>query len=123
MSAKFNEIRRRKSRRWWMTGATLVAVSVFAIVFAAGSGATLTGSTFNGSDGNLVVDPTDVHDWANQPGVIQGIDQPSGASDNSFGQGTKEDYAAVTVVSGSIPPSKNDLTRFYAASDSVSPTQ
>jgi hypothetical protein len=46
----------------------------------------------------------------------QGIDKPSGSGDNSFGQGTKEDGSAVTVVSGSIPPNKSDLTRFYEAS-------
>src|SRR5207244_7825125 len=45
------------------------------------------------------------------------IDLPSGTSDNSFGQGTKEDNASVSTVSGSIPPNKSDLTRFYEASE------
>src|SRR5207244_2829513 len=40
--------------------------------------------------------------------------------DNSFGQGTKDDDPAVSVVSGSIPPNKSDLTRFYQASETVS---
>ena len=56
-------------------------------------------------------------DWQNVAGLNAGIDVASGSGDNSFGQGTKEDNAAVTVVSGSIPPNKSDLTRFYEASE------
>src|SRR6266700_1925301 len=78
----------------------------------------LTGSTFAGGDGNLLTSPTafGTTDWQNVAGRNVGIDQPSGTSDNSFGQGTKEDDANVTTVSGSIPPNKSDLTRFYEAS-------
>ncbi|WP_138418417.1 hypothetical protein [Sinomonas gamaensis] len=79
--------------------------------------AVLSGSTFEGNDGNLVVNTAGNTDWANVAGRHTGIDQPTGSSDNSFGQGTKEDSSAVTVVSGSIPPNKNDLTRFYEASE------
>ncbi|MFL6163950.1 MAG: hypothetical protein ACJ74U_17235 [Jatrophihabitantaceae bacterium] len=79
--------------------------------------ANLSGSAFEGSDGNMVVNAAGHTDWATVSGVNTGIDQPSGSSDNSFGQGTKEDNSAVTVVSGSIPPNKNDLTRFYEASE------
>jgi hypothetical protein len=79
----------------------------------------LTGSTFAGGDGNLQTSPTTFGstDWQNVAGLHAGFDQPSGTGDNSFGQGTKEDNAAVTVVSGSIPPNKSDLTRFYEASE------
>src|SRR5258708_2476170 len=55
-------------------------------------------------------------DWQNVAGLNAGIDLPSGSGDNAFGQGTKEDNPNVTVVSGSIPPNKSDLTRFYEAS-------
>lgn len=81
----------------------------------------LTGSTFAGGDGNLLASPTTygTTDWQNVAGLHVGLDQPSGKSDNSFGQGTKEDDPAVTVVSGSIPPNKSDLTRFYEASETV----
>src|SRR6266571_834591 len=48
--------------------------------------------------------------------TASGADNPSGSTDNAFGQGTKEDDANVTTVSGSIPPQKRDLTRFYEAS-------
>ncbi len=50
-------------------------------------------------------------DWANVAGRTAGIDKPTGQSYTSFGQGTKEDNSAVSVVTGSIPPNKNDLTR------------
>jgi hypothetical protein len=81
--------------------------------------ANLTGSTFEGNDGNLVVDTTGNHDWANVPGRNTGVDIPTGKTDNSFGQGTKEDSSTPTVVTGSIPPNKNDLTRFYESSEQV----
>jgi prealbumin domain-containing protein len=79
----------------------------------------LSGSTFAGGDGNLSTNPTTfgTTDWQNVAGLNAGIDFPSGSGDNSFGQGTKEDNAAVTVVNGSIPPNKSDLTRFYEASE------
>src|SRR5712692_6423793 len=78
----------------------------------------LSGSTFAGGDGNLLTSPTffGTTDWQNVAGLSAGIDTPSGTTDNSFGQGTKEDNANVTVVTGSIPPNKSDLTRFYEAS-------
>jgi len=79
----------------------------------------LAGSTFAGGDGNLATSPTTfgTTDWQNVAGLNAGIDLSSGSTDNSFGQGTKEDNPAVTVVSGSIPPNKSDLTRFYEASE------
>jgi len=79
----------------------------------------LAGSTFAGGDGNLLASPTTfgTTDWQNVTGLNPAFDLPSGTGDNSFGQGTKEDNPAVTVVSGSIPPNKSDLTRFYEASE------
>src|SRR5262245_5358964 len=79
--------------------------------------ANLSGSTFEGNDGNLEVDNPGNTDWANAPGRVVGLDKPSGKTDNSFGQGTKEDDPSVSVVTGSIPPNKNDLTRFYVGSE------
>jgi hypothetical protein len=76
-------------------------------------------STFEGGDGNLVPNTVGDTDWSTVAGLHTGIDLPSGTGDNSFGQGTKEDNAAVTVVSGSIPPNKSDLIRFYEASELV----
>src|SRR5215471_17328559 len=79
----------------------------------------LAGSTFAGGDGNLLALPSafGTTDWQNVKGLNPGFDLASGSGDNSFGQGTKEDDPNVTVVSGSIPPNKSDLTRFYEASE------
>src|SRR5215831_5826802 len=79
----------------------------------------LAGSTFAGGDGNLLTSPTTfgTTDWQNVAHLNAGFDLTSGSGDNSFGQGTKEDNPNVTVVSGSIPPNKSDLTRFYEASE------
>src|SRR5262245_53632057 len=82
--------------------------------------ANLTGSTFEGNDGNLVVNTPGNTDWENAPNRVRGDDLTSGKTDNSFGQGTKEDDPAVSVVTGSIPPNKSDLTRFYVASEFAS---
>jgi hypothetical protein len=138
--------RRRQTRRWWYAGATFMAVAFFAVFFVVGAtadnssgcdfspanngvqncAAPLTGSTFAGGDGNLLTSPTTfgTTDWqsvgincTSNPPVGCGIDLPSGTTDNSFGQGTKTDNSAVSVVSGSIPPNKSDLTRFYEASE------
>jgi hypothetical protein len=112
---------RRQRGRWWLIGTTIAAAAAFMVVFVAASGAILTGSTFEGNDGNLVVNGgAGATDWANVAGLNSGIDLPSGSTDNAFGQGTKEDNAQTTVVTGSVPPNKNDLTRFYEASELAS---
>lgn len=82
--------------------------------------ANLPGSPFEGNDGNLVVNTAGNTDWANigiscvTPIAGCGIDKPTGQTDDSFGTGTKEDTAVPSVVDGSIPNNKSDLTRFYA---------
>jgi hypothetical protein len=93
--------------------------------------AILTGTTFEGNDGNLVVDTSGKTDWCNHvnsangicdslvTGFVEGLDRPTGNTDDSFGQGTKEDDPNVKIVTGSIPPNKNDLTRFYIGSEFV----
>ena len=45
-------------------------------------------------------------------GVLVKPDKKSGAEDDSFGQGTSENNAVPTIVSGSIPPNKSDLQDF-----------
>jgi len=109
-----------KLRRHARRGLRLAAVSALALgatlLVTTNASANLTGSTFEGNDGNLTVNTAGNTDWANVPGRNTGIDKPPGSTDNSFGQGAKEDNASTTVVSGSIPPNKNDLTRFYEAS-------
>jgi hypothetical protein len=96
------------------------AALVVSLALAYTGFANLPGSTFEGNDGNLIVNTPGNTDWVNAPNRVRGDDLPSGTSDNSFGQGTKEDDPAVSVVTGSIPPQKSDLTRFYAASEFAS---
>ncbi|MFL5732398.1 MAG: collagen binding domain-containing protein [Chloroflexia bacterium] len=80
----------------------------------------LTGSPFESADGNLVVNGgAGAQDWANAPNLRVGIDLPTGQQDDSFGQGTKEDTEVPSVVDGSIPNNKSDLTRFYVANERV----
>src|SRR6266542_715295 len=118
--AAFRSRNRRVGRRWLIGITAAVAAAVFTVFFVAASGANLPGSTFEGNDGNLVVNTAGNTDWENAPNRVRGDDLASGTSDNSFGQGTKEDDANVTVVTGSIPPQKSDLTRFYVASEFAS---
>jgi hypothetical protein len=81
----------------------------------------LSGSTFAGGDGNLSASPSTygTTDWQNVAGMSSGLDLASGSGDNAFGQGSKEDDPAVSVVTGSIPPNKSDLSRFYEASQNI----
>jgi hypothetical protein len=96
------------------------AAAVMVLAMASPVRANLAGSTFEGNDGNLVVNTTGNTDWVNAPARVRGDDLASGTTDNSFGQGTKEDDPNVSVVTGSIPPNKSDLTRFYIASEFAS---
>ncbi|MEA2507862.1 MAG: hypothetical protein QOH48_2480 [Actinomycetota bacterium] len=108
--------------RRWRSGravATAVAFVLLAGAFSATNAfathavVTLTGSNFEiDTDANLKVDDAaPAIDWASV-NQIRKADTPSGQNDESFGQGTKEDTAAPTVVKGSIPPNKSDLKEF-----------
>jgi hypothetical protein len=97
-----------------------VAVGTVFLLGVTSAVANLPGSTFEGSDGNLVVNTPGNTDWDNAPNLSVGVDLPSGANDNSFGNGTHEAETSVTVVDGSIPNSKADLARFAVASEFAS---
>jgi uncharacterized repeat protein (TIGR01451 family) len=126
--------RRGRDRRYRTLVATLAAIAAFSIVFVAASGAALSDSPFEGSDGNMIVDTPGNTDWCTDfPAPASGTacttpiaalrtlnDVPSGTSDNSFTQGSKEDNPDVVVAQGSIPPNKNDLTRAYLATEKIS---
>ncbi|MDF2051815.1 hypothetical protein, partial [Arthrobacter sp. Cr_A7] len=102
------------TRARWGAGLACLAL---VLAGTTGAQAVLPDTTFEGSDGNLAVTTAGNTDWDNVAGKHTGIDKPSGKTDNAFGQGTKEDNAAATIVTGSVPPNKNDLTRFYEASE------
>jgi hypothetical protein len=100
--------------------AVALAVPTANLALASHPEVSLPGSDFEiDTDANLRLDdPAPSEDWASVPqGDQQGqerrkADLPTGAGDDSFGQGTKEDTAVPTVVNGSIPPNKSDLLTF-----------
>jgi hypothetical protein len=71
------------------------------------------GSWFEILDGNTIVDKSGAGylDWDNVKAFVK-EDLPSGQNDDSFGNGTKEDTAVPSIVTGSIPPNKSDLKEF-----------
>lgn len=129
--------RRRARTRWAALGITvaLLGLTLSATAFAARTPAperdssTLLPSTFEGADGDLTAG-TDRIDWTTTTGwngedgrdATTAADWPSGSLDNSFGNGTKEDSNTPTVVRGSIPPNKNDLSTFSIAWESPDTT-
>ncbi len=119
----------RAKRRWGLLSA-MVATLLLAVAFVVNA-ASLPGSNFEidePPDGaNLVVNgASPAIDWlagstagsAMRTGVVLKTDNNSGSGDNSFGQGSKEDTAIPTVVSGSIPPNKSDLKNFGVYTES-----
>ncbi len=75
----------RRTRRWLTLGVAFLAFTAVALP----SYAILAGSTFEGKDGNLVVNTAGNTDWANVAGLNTGIDIPAGSTDNAFGSGSK----------------------------------
>ena len=77
----------------------------------------LTGSAFDATDGNLVVNG-DETDWCSPGlGVVTKNDLPSGQGDDSYAEGAKEHDTNPPVEFGSIPNNKVDLVRTYVASE------
>lgn len=107
-------------RRRALLAAALVAVTSGLVAHQQMAGATLSGLTFEGHDGNIVANGGT--DWTSltlctSPGVPAGCNvnlgsDPTGQTDNSFVQGSKEDDTNVVVEFGSIPNSKADIGKF-----------
>jgi hypothetical protein len=105
---------------WAFILTTVLVVSATGSALASHGVVSLPGSNFEiDVDANLKVDDAAPStDWAGVPqGTTPGTeirraDTTSGPTDESFGQGTKEDTAVPTVVNGSIPPNKSDLKFF-----------
>src|SRR5215470_2379249 len=131
------------TRRTWgvLTAATVLVIGIAIPATATARQAApaqidLPGTTFNATDGDLTVEPPET-DWntpapnltidcdlasklpSNNAGCFQALGQTVPTADTSFGQGTKSDNANVTLVTGSIPPNKSDLSRFYTGSEFV----
>jgi hypothetical protein len=103
-----------------VVSAALLGILLVAVVASASHGpggtsglVSLTGSNFEiDTDANLKMDHSSPSiDWASV-NETRKEDTLSGPTDESFGQGTKEDTAVPDVVDGSIPPNKSDLLNF-----------
>lgn len=112
----FRPSSQRRGARWAFLLVVIVALSAFVASTAL---ATLPGSTFEGDDGNLIVNTAGNKDWASGTTFSAVNDLATGQNDNSFGGGSKEDDLNVTVVSGSIPNSKADIGRFAVGSETL----
>jgi uncharacterized repeat protein (TIGR01451 family) len=89
------------------------------VLFVPGSGANLSPSTFEGSDGNMAAGAGT--DWSNvQGGATPLTDKQSGNTDNTFVQGTEENDTTVSIDQTHSAPSKADITKAYVASETVS---
>ncbi len=77
----------------------------------------LTGSSFDATDGNLVVDGSET-DWCS-PGLVitRKDDLATGQTDDSYAEGAKENDLNPAVEFGSIPNNKVDLQRTYLTSE------
>ena len=91
-----------------------MSVLIGTAVLASHPEASLPGSNFEiDVDANLKVDdPTPSIDWASV-NEIRGTDKPTGATDDSYQGGTKEDTSCPGEVDGSIPNNKSDLRTFH----------
>jgi hypothetical protein len=102
----------RRRGRPFAYAVALTALSGALVFVIAAAPANLPGSNFEIDDGNLRVDgAAPALDWANV-NEQRKTDLASGAGDDSFGQGSKEDTPVPTVVDGSIPNNKSDLLTF-----------
>lgn len=115
---------RSGSTKAWRSRAGRVVLAALMIVGALvvpsqASSHGLDGSNFESKDGNTAAGLTHI-DWDNaSPTPTVKSDKPTGSTDDSFGQGTKEDTAAPIIVDGSIPPNKSDLKHFGAYTESA----
>jgi hypothetical protein len=115
MATSFGNLFRKRRLRAGAIATALVAGALASLTpaYANHPEVSLSGSNFEiDTDANLKVDDAAPSiDWANVSGTVK-PDAPTGATDDSFGQGTKEDTAVPSIVDGSIPPNKSDLLNF-----------
>jgi len=124
--------RRRRSPIIAAAAAGALAITGLAVApaYASHPEVSLTGSNFEiehpttaRTDGTIganlkVDDAAPSVDWASFAHTLptdpekRKADLPTGAGDDSFGQGSKEDTLVPSVVDGSIPPNKSDLKTF-----------
>jgi len=111
-------------RRW----APLAVMAILAGIIdsTTPSGAShLDASSFNASDGNQVDAGASETDWDTYlpdtatDNLFRSSDTASGSGDNSLAGGTKDDTECASSTTGSIPPNKDDLLRFYLYHETI----
>jgi hypothetical protein len=116
---------RRRALALGVAIATFAAMGGWVVAVQAANG--IGGNFEIDTDANLVVNGSSPNiDWlvggsasAMRTGVLTKSDKPTGAGDDSFGNGSKEDTAVPSVVDGSIPPNKSDLKTFGLYKETV----
>jgi hypothetical protein len=113
-----------------ITIAAAGALVLGTLIIAPGEAA-ISPSTFNAGNGDVTT--TTGKDWVNltnlsggpiaDGGRVYKDDLTSGQGDDSFTQGTAENTEPPVNDTGSIPPNKSDLTRFYLGTEKVSGKQ
>src|SRR5215204_4763287 len=118
----FSALIERRPLRAWAIVAIMGAIAMATVLLVGMQAAqashpevSLTGSDFEiDTNANLKRDDASPSiDWASVTETRK-ADKPTGANDDSFGNGTKEDTPVPSVVDGSIPPNKSDLLKFGA---------
>ncbi len=118
------------SRRTRRLSASAAAGALAIGAFAVPSLAAIAPSTFDASNGALSTTATGEKDWEDLSYIQDGAqltsgdftykdDVPSGQKDDSFTQGTWENTEPPVPSTGSVPPNKSDLTRFYVGVEKV----
>jgi hypothetical protein len=105
----------------------VVTVFTMGLLAVAGQAANPIGGEFEiDANANLKVDTSPNLDWLSggsgtslRNGVMTKADKDTGAGDDSFGNGSKEDTPVPSVVDGSIPPNKSDLKTFGLYKETV----
>ena len=118
--ARFSALMERRTPRARMLVTVVAAMAIAAVLlvgmraaFASHPEVSLPNSNFEiDTNANLKVDdaPPSI-DWASVTETRK-ADKATGATDDSFGNGSKEDTPVPAVVDGSIPPNKSDLLNF-----------
>jgi hypothetical protein len=115
--------RRRRSISLWVTLALLAAALVLVMpATASHPEESLPGSNFEiDTNANLKLDdPAPSIDWVSVT-ESRATDRPTGASDDSYQGGTKEDSVCPGEVTGSIPNNKSDLKTFHVFREAGTP--
>lgn len=119
----------RGHRRRPLIMGSVAALGLGILVVVPGQAA-IAPSTFDGLNGNVSTTGSGLTDWEDltlsNNGVADGKfvyqnDEESGQGDDSFTQGTDENTEPPVPGTGSVPPNKSDLTRFYLGTEKAGP--